>query len=86
MVLIDEKIAGLEEYTTTYDGDKTIYTYTYHYDGNAFIIEADVQAIQTHNADDAIRSQWGVNNVTTSFKVNEIDGKEAGTGTLNVAG
>ena len=85
-LLIDEKVAGLEEYTTQYDGNKTIYTYTYHYDGHAFIIEADVQAIQTHNANDAIRSQWGVENVTASFTSAEADGIEVGTGTLSVAG
>lgn len=45
------------------DGYK-VYTYEYTYDGAAFFIEADVQAIQTHNAEDAIHSQWGVYNVT----------------------
>ena len=34
--------------------------YQYDYDGYAFFIKADVQAIQTHNANDAIHSQWGV--------------------------
>ena len=83
-LMIDPKIAGIEEYTTRYDGSKTIYTYKYHYDGYAFIIEADVQALQTHNANDAVRSQWGVNNVTAEFVSNEVDGKEAGMGTLTV--
>lgn len=47
-------------------GDKTIYTYTYKYDGYAFNIEAEAQAVQTHNANDAIKSIWGVDNVTAS--------------------
>lgn len=50
---------------STKDGVTTI-TYTYDYDGYAFIIKADVQALQTHNANDAIHSQWGVYNVTES--------------------
>lgn len=41
----------------------TVYTYNYKYDGYTFYIEADVQALQTHNIQDAIHSQWGVYNV-----------------------
>ena len=41
----------------------TTYSYSYKYDGYTFYIEADVQAIQTHNAQDAIHSAWGVYNV-----------------------
>lgn len=50
------------------DGDKkiTIYTYTYDYDNYTFYIEANVQAIQTHNVNDAIDSLWGVENVSAS--------------------
>ena len=50
----------------TEENGKTVFTYRYDYDGAAFFIEADVQAIQTHNAQDAIRSQWGVYNVNVS--------------------
>lgn len=52
--------------TTDESTGATVYTYTYNYDGYAFIIKADVQAIQTHNANDAIHSQWGVTNVAES--------------------
>lgn len=52
--------------TTDESTGAKVYTYTYTYDGYAFIIKADVQAIQTHNANDAIHSQWGVTNVTES--------------------
>lgn len=37
----------------------TIITATYDYDGAQFIIEAVVDAVQTHNAEDAIWSAWG---------------------------
>lgn len=54
-----------EETTTTDDGEKvTVYTYTYDYDSYTFYIEASVQAIQTHNVNDAIDSLWGVSNVS----------------------
>ncbi|MFR0951708.1 MAG: hypothetical protein ACLSGK_02280 [Lachnospiraceae bacterium] len=40
--------------------DNTI-TYTYKYNGNyTFHIDAEVDAVQTHNAKDAIKSAWGV--------------------------
>ena len=38
---------------------KTI-TYTYKYNGYTFHIVAEVDAVQTHNAKDAIKSAWGV--------------------------
>lgn len=37
-----------------------VYTYTYEYDGYSFQIAAEVDAVQTHNAADAIKSAWGV--------------------------
>ena len=47
------------------EGNKIIRTWKYIYDGYACYIEADTQAIQTHNAEDAIHSQWGVYHVST---------------------
>ena len=38
---------------------KTI-TYPYKYNGYTFHIDAEVDAVQTHNAKDAIKSAWGV--------------------------
>ena len=46
------------EVTTTETG--TTYTYKYDYDGYSFQIAAEVDAVQTHNAADAIKSAWGV--------------------------
>lgn len=42
----------------TAEGTKITTTYTY--DGIKFILRVDVDAVQTHNADDAIRSAWGI--------------------------
>ena len=38
---------------------KTI-TYTYKYNSYTFHVDAEVDAVQTHNAKDAIKSAWGV--------------------------
>lgn len=38
----------------------TVIETVYDYDGLQFIIKADVDAVQTHNAKEAIKSAWGV--------------------------
>ena len=38
----------------------TTVTMTYDYDGASFVVEAEVDAVQTHNAQSAIKSAWGV--------------------------
>ncbi|MBR2696664.1 MAG: hypothetical protein IKE48_04090 [Parasporobacterium sp.] len=43
----------------------TVITTTYEYDGVMFVLEAQVDAVQTHNAEAAILSAWG-KNVTVS--------------------
>lgn len=83
-LVIDSNVAKIEGYTTRTEGNKTIYTYIYRYNGYSCAIEADVQAVQTHNANDAIRSQWGVTNVAATFTSNKVDGVEAGSGILTV--
>lgn len=47
--------------------------YEYKYDGYTFSIDAEVDAVQTHNAEDAIKSAWGV-----SVNVNEDETKIEG--------
>ena len=67
---IDNEVANLDNSKTTTketndNGKKiTVITYQYDYDGYTFYIEADVQAIQTHNVNDAITALWGVSNVS----------------------
>lgn len=67
-LMIDNKLAEKEEESRTKDEETgvTKITYKYRYNGYAFIIKADVQAIQTHNIEDAIHSQWGVTNIKVS--------------------
>ena len=38
----------------------SVVTYEHEYNGYKFVVEADVDAVQTHNAADAIKSAWGV--------------------------
>ena len=69
---IDASVYDLSEPLTTTerrsggpdDEDVTVITYEYDYDDFTFYIEADVQAIQTHNVNDAISSLWGVSNIS----------------------
>lgn len=44
---------------------RTVITSTYKYDGLNLNLEASVDAIQTHNAQDAIKAAWGVNVTAT---------------------
>lgn len=60
---INPSIASDVKQNVSEDG-KTI-TYTYKYNGYTFHIDAEVDAVQTHNAKDAIKSAWGVD-VTVS--------------------
>ena len=63
-IQIDRSIAKAKQnppQTSTEDGQTvTTITYTYQYDGYSFHIEAEAQAVQTHNAEKAIKSIWGV--------------------------
>ncbi len=52
-------LSDVKEETKTEDG-KTITTKVYAYDGVTFNLEAEVDAVQTHNAQDAIKSAWGM--------------------------
>ena len=40
--------------------DENTIRYTYKYDGYSFHVDAEVDAVQTHNAQEAIKSAWGV--------------------------
>lgn len=45
--------------TTTTEGDLTRVTTTYDYDGTYIRLVAHVDAVQTHNGQDAVKSAWG---------------------------
>lgn len=50
--------------TTVTEGTHTTITSTYKYNGLNLNLEASVDAIQTHHAQDAIEASWGTTNVT----------------------
>ena len=56
---VDPSVAQIATVTTTTEGDKTITTYTYAYDGYGFVVQAEVDAVQTHHAREAVLSAWG---------------------------
>lgn len=56
---IDPLVATKVTKTTSTSGGYTTITTTYDYDGLQFCLEASVDAVQEHNAGDAILSAWG---------------------------
>lgn len=56
---IDEGIAKKVTQTKTTEGNYTKITTTYDYNGVQFQIEVEVDAVQEHNAEDAIWCVWG---------------------------
>jgi len=45
-------------------------TYTYAYDGYGFVVQAEADAVQTHNARAAIRSAWGLQSDAMASQMN----------------
>ena len=57
---IDPSIGTKVIETVKEDANGTTITYVHEYDGYSFAIDAEADAVQTHNAADAIKSAWGV--------------------------
>jgi len=57
---IDSAVAKKFKETRETTAKGTVITTTYEYDGYRFVLEAETDAVQTHNAADAIKSAWGV--------------------------
>lgn len=58
---IDNSVAErITQTSVTDENGYTTITTTYDYDGVTFNVDAQVDAVQTHNAKDAIKSAWGV--------------------------
>lgn len=58
---IDSAVAKKVTKNETVSGDYSTVTTDYNYNGKKFNLEVEVDAVQTHNAEDAIKSAWGVN-------------------------
>lgn len=56
---VENGITAKVTQTTKTEGKYTTITTTYDYDGVRFWLEVEVNAVQTHNAADAIWSAWG---------------------------
>ena len=60
-IKIDGAVASkASKETVKSENGYTTVTTTYRYDGVTFNLEARVDAVQTHNAKDAVKSAWGV--------------------------
>ena len=62
-ISVDKSV--LQKYTIT-GPVNNVYRYTYDYDGYQICLEAEAQSVQTHNAQKAVMSIWGMPNVTVS--------------------
>ena len=70
-IAIDPSVA--RNVTKTVKQNGNVITTTYNYDDLMFVLEAEVDAVQTHNVEAAIKSAWGVdvtkgNGGTLTFK------------------
>lgn len=59
-IRIDNKIMTKVKETRTVENGVTTITQEFSYNGVNFYLKAEVDAVQTHNAQDAIKSAWGV--------------------------
>lgn len=57
---IDPAIRDMMTESVEERGAVKTYTYTYDYDGYSFRVGISAEAVQTHNAADAVKSAWGV--------------------------
>jgi hypothetical protein len=57
---VNSSVADKVSQTVKETENGKVITTTYKYDGVEFRIEADVDAVQTHNAGDAVHSAWGI--------------------------
>ena len=58
-LVIDDSIAKKVSQETQTNGNYTTIVTTYDYDGVSFRVEVEVDAVQEHNAEDAVWSAWG---------------------------
>lgn len=59
-LMIDSSVLEGVKKNVTSTNDGKVITLDYDFDGVRFVMEAEVDAVQTHNAQDAIKSAWGV--------------------------
>ncbi len=71
-ITVDAMVATKVHQKVEESGGYTTITTTYDYDGTQFRIEAKVDAVQEHNAKDAVLSAWG-KNVTVSNNMLSLD-------------
>lgn len=59
-LMIDSSVLERVEENVASTNDGKVITLKYDFDGVRFVLEAEVNAVQTHNAADAIKSAWGL--------------------------
>ena len=72
-VRVDESVlSDVTTKETEKDGYTTI-IYEYKFDGYTVCVEAEAQAVQTHNPKDAIKSVWGVDATVSGDKITKVN-------------
>ncbi|WP_165043923.1 hypothetical protein [Adlercreutzia sp. ZJ138] len=66
---INKAVSNRVTQTESTTGEGTVITTTYDYDGLTFCVEACVEAVQDHNAEDAAKSAWGANVVVSGDRL-----------------
>lgn len=66
---INKKVSSRVTQTESKTGKGKVITTTYDYDGLTFCVEACVEAVQDHNAQDAAKSAWGANVIVSGDRL-----------------
>ncbi|WP_165171063.1 hypothetical protein [Adlercreutzia sp. ZJ242] len=66
---IDKAVSSRVTQTESTTGEGTVITTEYDYDGLTFCVEACVEAVQDHNAQDAAKSAWGADVVVSGDRL-----------------
>lgn len=72
-IRIDQQVASkVKTETKVVDGSQ-VTTTVYAYDGYTFHVKAEVDAVQNHNAADAMKSAWGVDVTVDGNKITAVE-------------
>lgn len=72
-IQIDNAVASKVTERTTMEDDKQVTTTVYAYDGYTFQVKAEVDAVQNHNAQAAIKSAWGVDAAMSGNTITSVE-------------
>lgn len=72
-IQIDNAVASKVSESTAMEDGKQVTTTVYAYDGYTFQVKAEVDAVQNHNAQAAIKSAWGVDAAMSGSTITSVE-------------